>query len=83
MTTVREFTDRMWYAQKMIIIKWQDFDMIGWGIKEIENCLETAKKKAVYVGTPHELRSEVYADVNKMIVDSYGTMEDTLIIEVY
>lgn len=83
MTTVSEFTSKMWYAQKILIIKWQDFDTIGWGIREIENCLEAAKEKAVYIGTPHELRSEVYTDVNKMTIDSYGVMDDVLIIEVY
>lgn len=77
MTTVREFTDRMWYAQKMLIIKWRDFEIISCDI------MKAAKEKAIYIGTPHELRSEVYADVNKRIIDSYGVVDNTLIIEVH
>jgi hypothetical protein len=28
--TVREFTDHLWYTQKIIIIKWKEFD---WEVK--------------------------------------------------
>lgn len=51
MTTVREFTSKMWYEQKIAVIKWKEFDKCN--------------------------------DVNGMFVDSYGVMDDTLIIEVH
>lgn len=73
--TVREFTSRIWYSQKIMIIKWQDFDKC----KNIDDI----RKAALMVGENYQLRSVNYEKANNMLVDSYGVMDDTLIIEVH
>lgn len=73
--TVREFTRRVWYSQKIMIIKWQDFDKC----KDIDDI----QKAALMVGENWQLRSVNYEKVNNMLLDSYGVMDDTLIIEVH
>ena len=73
--TVREFTSHVWYAQKIMVIKWKDFDRC--------NDIDDIRKTALMVGENHQLRSVNYDNVNKMLVDSYGVMDDTLIIEVH
>lgn len=73
--TVREFTSRVWYSQKIMIIKWKDFDKC--------NNIDDIRKVALMVGENYQLRSENYEKVNNMLVDSYGVMDNTLIIEVH
>jgi len=73
--TIREFTSRLWYSQKIIVIKWKDFDKC----KDIDDI----RKVALMVGENYQLRSVNYENVNNMSVDSYGVMDDTLIIEVH
>lgn len=72
--TVRDFTSRVWYSQKITIIKWKEFDKCK-NIDEI-------RKVALMVGENYQLRSVNYEKINNMLVDSYGVMDDTLIIEV-
>lgn len=72
--TVSEFLGRCWYLTKLVIIKWQVFDTV----KEAAN-IEQIKEKAIYVGTPHELNS----DIHNMSLDSYGIIDDYLIILVH
>ena len=73
--TVREFTGHLWYAQKIIIVKWKDFDKC----KDIDDI----QKAALMVGENYQLRSVKYEKVNNVLVDSYGVMDNTLIIEVH
>ena len=73
--TVREFTSLVWYIQKIIIVKWKDFDKC----KDIDDI----RKVALMVGENYQLGSVNYEKVNNMLVDSYGVMDDTLIIEVH
>lgn len=73
--TVREFTSRMWYSQKIIVIKWKEFDRC----KDIDEI----RKAALMVGENYQLRSVNYENINNMLVDSYGVMDDMLIIEVH
>lgn len=73
--TVREFTSRVWYSQKIMIIKWQVFDIY----KDIDDI----QKLALMVGENWQLRSVNYEKVNNMLVDSYGAIDNTLIIEVH
>ena len=75
MTTVREFTSKMWYEQKIAVIKWKEFDKC--------NNIDDIRKAALMVGKNYQLRSINYDNVNGMLVDSYGVMDDTLIIEVH
>lgn len=75
MLTVREFTSRLWYSQPIIVLKWQQFDR-WYNIDEI-------RKAALMVGENYQLRSINYEDVCNMAVDSYGVMDNTLIIEVH
>lgn len=71
--TVSEFLGRCWCLTKLVIIKWQVFDTVK------EANIEQIKEKAIYVGTPHELNS----DVHNMSLDSYGIIDDHLIILVH
>ena len=73
--TVREFTSRMWYSQKIIVIKWKEFDRC----KDIDEI----RKAALMVGENYQLRSVNYENINNMLVDSYGAIDDTIIIEVH
>lgn len=75
MKTIREFTSHMWYAQQMIIIPWQKLH------NEID--IEKIKANAIYIGTPHELRSVIYDNINNKILDSYGVIDNTMIITVH
>ena len=72
--TVREFTGKMWYSQQIAIIKWKDFDKC--------NGLDEIRKSSLMYGEAYELRSEVYKSLNNYLVDSYGTIDNVLIIEV-
>lgn len=81
--TVREFTSRVWYSQKIVVIKWREFDFINNNIEERDIPLKAAIERAEYVGTPHELRSVIHSRINEMLIDSYGVIDDTLIIEVH
>ena len=73
--TVREFTSNAWYSQKIMVIKWQDFDKC----KDIDDI----RKAALMVGENWRLRSVNYENINNMLVDSYGVIDGTLIIEVH
>ena len=73
--TVMEFKSKMWYLQKIIVIKWKEFDKC--------NDINDIRKAALMVGKNYQLRSINYDKVNGMLVDSYGVMDDTLIIEVH
>ncbi len=73
--TVREFTSRMWYSQKIIVIKWKEFDRC----KDIDEI----RKAALMVGENYQLRSVNYENINNMLVDCYGAIDDTIIIEVH
>ena len=73
--TVREFTSKMWYSQKIVVIKWKEFDKC--------NDIDDIRKAALMVGENYQLRSINYDKVNDMLVDSYGVMDNTLIIEVH
>lgn len=73
--TVREFFGRCWYRTKLVIIKWQVF--------EHEYNIEQIKEKAIYVGTPHELNSDIHKNIHNMSLDSYGIIDDYLIILVH
>ena len=75
MITVREFTSRMWYAQPMVIIPWKRLH------NEID--IKKIKENAIYIGTPHELRSDNYANINNRTVDSYGVIDNNIIITVH
>ena len=73
--TVREFTSHAWYSQKIIVIKWKDFDKC----KDIDDI----RKVALMVGENWQLISVNYENVNNMLVDSYGVMDNALIIKVH
>ena len=73
--TVREFTSHMWYAQKVIVIKWKEFDKC--------NNIDDIKRRALMVGENCNLRSTAYEKICEMLVDSYGAIGDTMIIEVH
>lgn len=73
--TIREFTSHVWYSQKIMVIKWQDFDKC----KDIDDI----RKAALMVGENWQLLSVNHKNVNNMLVDSYGVIDDTLIIEVH
>lgn len=75
MATVKEFTSKMWYTQPMVVIPWNKLH------NEID--INKIKAKAIYVGTPHELRSDNYTDVNNRYVDGYGVIDNTMIITVH
>ena len=75
MTTVREFTGRMWYSQPMIIIPWKRL--------RNETDIEKIKERSIYIGTPHELRSVTNTNINNMTVDGYGVIDNTIIITVH
>lgn len=81
--TVREFTSRMWYMQKVVVIKWKKFDPNHWNPEQNIDPVKTAEELAEYVGTPHKLRSINYNHINDMLVDSYGAIDGTIIIEVH
>lgn len=74
--TVREFANRVWYSQKIIVIKWQKFNDECIDINEI-------RKSALMVGESYQLRSVNYENVNNMLVDSYGVIDNVLIIKVH
>ena len=73
--TVKELTSRVWYAQKIVIIKWKNFDTC----KDIDEI----RKVALMTGENYQLRSVNYDKINEMLVDSYGAIDNTLIIEVH
>ena len=73
--TVREFTSKMWYSQKIAVIKWKEFDKC--------NDIDDIRKAALMVGENYQLGSINYDNVNGMLVDSYGVMDNTLIIKVH
>lgn len=72
--TVREFTSQLWYIQKIAIIKWKAFEQC--------NDIDDIRHKALMVGNNYELRSVIYDNINDMLVDRYGAMDDMLVIEV-
>lgn len=74
--TVREFTNHLWYAQPIAIIKWKDFDSSN-------NDMQTINSKALMTGLNYDLRSDTYKETNNMLVDSYGVIDNVLIIEVH
>ena len=73
--TVRELTSRVWYAQKVVIIAWQQFEKC----KDLDEIL----RKAVLKCENWQLLSETNKEVGSKIVDSYGVMDNYLIIEVH
>jgi len=73
--TVKEFTSRLWYAQNIVIITWQQFDKC--------NDLDEILGKALLKCENWQLRSDVYKKINNKLVDSYGVMDEYLIIEVH
>ena len=73
--TVREFTDHMWYTQPMVIVPQSKLH------DEID--IEKIKANAIYVGTPHELNSDIHKNIYNMSLDSYGIIDDYLIILVH
>ena len=73
--TVREFTSKMWYSQKIAVIKLKEFDKC--------NNIDDIRKAALMIGENCQLRSINYDEVNGMLVGSYGVIDDTLIIEVH
>lgn len=77
MMTVREFTNRLWASQSIIIIRWKEFDKC--------NNLDDIRKRALVKNEAIQLRAdtETYNNVNNMFVDSYGVMDGYLIIEVH
>lgn len=75
MTTVREFTSRMWYVQPMVVIPWNKLHN--------ETDINKIKERAIYVGTPHELMSVNNEVVNNRYVDGYGVIDNTMIITVH
>ena len=75
---VRDLTFRLWYAQNIIIVKWKDVDSC--------NDIDEIKHKALLICENHHLRSDLYKDINNMLVDSYGTINgdnNYLVIEVH
>lgn len=76
--TVSEFLGRCWYRTDLVIINWQVFGTV----KEAVN-IEQIKEKAIYVGTPHELNSDIHKNIHNMSLDSYGIIDDYLIILVH
>ena len=75
MMTVSEFLGRCWYRTNLIIIKWQVFDQ--------EYSIEQIKEQAIYIGTPHELNSDIHKNIHNMSLDSYGIIDGYLIILVH
>ena len=73
--TVREFTDHMWYTQPMVIVPQSKLH------DEID--IEKIKANAIYVGTPHGLRSDNYANINNMMVKGYGVIDNTMVVTVW
>ena len=78
MQTVNEFLNRCWYGSKIIVIYWADCE-----IYLAAHDIDAIKEKAKFVGTPHELRSDTFKDVREMTVDSFGAMDDYIIIETH
>lgn len=76
--TVSEFLGRCWYRTDLIIIKWQVFDTV----KETID-IEQIKEKAIYIGTPHELNGDIHKNIHNMSLDSYGIIDNYLIILVH
>ena len=81
MQNINEFSDRCWYGTKMVIIKWADADTVMRSCPQ--DLLAALKENAVYVGTPHELRSETHKEIRELILESYGVVDDHLIVEVH
>lgn len=72
--TVREFTNKAWYACKIVIIKSEEYDKC--------NDIDEVKKKSLMYGDNSQLRSINYENVNMMIVESFGVIDNVLVIEV-
>ena len=73
--TIRDFTGKLWYAQRIAIIKWKDYDKC----KDIDDI----RKSSLFFDENYKLRSEVYKSLNDYLVDSYGVIDNILIIEVH
>lgn len=75
MQTVRQFTDRLWYVTDICIIR-KDHEPITYPT------LTKFRKIALWTGNVSSLRSITAKEVNDRYVDSYGIIDNTLIIEV-
>ena len=76
--TVREFTDHIWYVQPILVITWQDFDA-----REREDIEELKKKALLYGDNCMVLSSETAKSIMDKKVDSYGVIDNVLIILVH
>ena len=74
MGTLREFTNKLWYGNKIAVITQDAFEKC--------NDIEDIRKAALMFGENWQLRSVVYDDVNNMTVMSYGVIGNILVIEV-
>ena len=73
--SVRELTNKLWYCQKIVIITWKQFDKC--------NDIDEVLANALFRSENWQLRSEMYKEINNMMVDSFGLMDGHLIVEVY
>ena len=71
--TLNELTNMMWYVQEMIILD-KDHDQIAYAD------IEDLKSQAIFVGDNMELRSDNYKDLKGRYIQSFGAIDDFVII---
>ena len=70
MMTVNDLTNMMWYIQHIIIVD---------QVSNVYN-LGKVKENALFVGDNAELRSDLYKDLKNRYVQSFGSIDDYIVI---
>lgn len=70
--TLRQLTMHLWCVVPIVVIEHDRFEQ--------EDSLDTMRHKAVMTGDSLQLLSVSYSALNERNVDSYGIIENTLVI---
>ena len=68
--TLNELTNMIWYVQEIIVL---DYSPNSIDISEL-------KEKAVFYGDNAELRSDLYKDIKGKYVQSFGALDDFVVV---
>ena len=71
MMTLNELTNMMWYVQEMIIVEGK--------MPETANT-DKIRETAIFAGDNAELRSDNYKDLKGRYIQSFGAIDDFVII---
>jgi hypothetical protein len=67
--TVNELTNFIWYVQEIIIVE---------SVPSLD--IDELRTKALFVGDNAELRSDNYKDIKNRYIQSFGAVEDFVVV---